>query len=112
VALEEDGWGKDPGVRFMRRVFAAIEIQQEELLDRLTIHRRDKILGPGRKAALHLFERTWAGAAGRGIGIGERDAADLYVYCLAKVLQTRGIVVPAALLPRNDAIERLMEETG
>ena len=110
--MEADEWGIDPGVQSMRRVFAAVEAGQDELLDRLTINTRDGRLGCARRIALDLFERTWAGAAGRGMQLGERDAADLYVYCLAKVLKTKGIVVPAALLPGNDAIERLMEETG
>lgn len=110
--MEADEWGKDPGVRSMRRVFAAIEAQQDELLDRLTIHARDGRLGCARRMALDLFERTRGGAAGRGVRLGERDAADLYVHCLARVLEGEGIVVPAALLPGNDVVERLMEETG
>jgi hypothetical protein len=107
--MEEDEWGKDPGVESMRRVFAAIEARQEQLLDRLSIHRRDPRLGSARRAALHLFERTWANAAGRGMQLKEQNAADLYAHCLARALRTKGIEVPPTLLPGNDAIERLME---
>jgi len=108
--VAEDEWERDPGVLFMRRAFAAIEIRQGEFLGRLNIHWTDRGLRSARSMALHLFERTWAGAAKCGLRLGEEDAADLYVHCLAKVLHTRGIKAPAASLPRNDVIKRLMEE--
>ena len=107
--MAEDEWERDPGVLSMRRVFAAIEMRQNELLNRLNIHWTDKGLGSARRMALHLFEGLWAGAADKGIRLAEKDAADLYVHCLAKVLGTRGISAPGAL-PANDVIERLMEE--
>ena len=94
----------------MRRVFAAIETLQAELLDRANVHWMDKGLRSMRKSTLYLFERIWAGAADRGVRLGEEDAADLYIHCLAKVLQTRGITVPAESLPCNDAVRRVMEE--
>jgi hypothetical protein len=94
----------------MRRVFAAIETRQAELLDRLNIHWMDRGLKVMRRTALRLFERIWAGAVDRGIRLGEEDAADLYVHCLASVLHTRGIPTPAESLPPNDVIKRLMEE--
>ena len=108
--MEEDEWEKDPGVLFMRRVFAAIETQQGELLDRLAIHWTDRGLRSARRMALHLFERIWAGAVSQGIQLAEEDAALLYVHCLARVLHTRGIVVPAESLPGNNMVKRLMEE--
>jgi len=108
--LADDEWDKDPGVLFMRRVFAAVETQQAELLGRLNIHRMDKGLRPARSMALDLFERIWARAANQGVRLGEEDAADLYVHCLAKVLHTRGIAVPAESLPVNDLIKRLTED--
>jgi hypothetical protein len=108
--VAEDEWERDPGVQFMRRVFAAIETRQGELLERLNIHWTDRGLRSARSMALHLFERTWAGAAKRGQRLGEEDAGDLYVHCLAKVFHTRGIAAPAGFLPANDVIKRLMEE--
>ncbi|MGD0657860.1 MAG: hypothetical protein ABSD38_07315 [Syntrophorhabdales bacterium] len=105
-----DEWEKDPRVLSMRRVFAAIETRQAELLDRLNIHWMDRGLKVMRRTALRLFERIWAGAVDRGIRLGEEDAADLYVHCLASVLHTRGIPTPAESLPPNDVIKRLMEE--
>ena len=94
----------------MRRVFAAIERRQAELLEQMNIDRKERGLKSMRKAALSLFERTWAGAADRGVRLGEEDAVDLYIHCLARVLHTRGISVPAESLPDNGAIRRLMEE--
>lgn len=108
MALDE--WEKDPRVRSMRRVFAAIERRQAELLERMNIDRVERGLRSMRKAALLLFERTWAGAADRGVRLGEEDAVDLYVHCLAKVLHTRGMSVPSESLPDNEAVKRLMEE--
>lgn len=103
-------WEKDPGVLFMRRVFSAIEARQAEFLDRVNILRTDRGLRSARTMALRLFEQTWAGAANRGVRLGEEDAADLYVHCLAKVLHTRGIVVPVGSLHAGDVIKRLIEE--
>ena len=108
--MAEDEWEKDPGVLSMRRVFAAIEMRQNELLNRLNLHWTDKGLKSARRMALHLFERTWAGAADQGVRLIEEDAADLYVLCLAKVLSTRGIAMPAGSLPGKEVVKRLMEE--
>ncbi|HUJ68424.1 MAG TPA: hypothetical protein VLW86_02820 [Syntrophorhabdales bacterium] len=108
MALDE--WEKDPRVRSMRRVFAAIERRQAELLERMNIDRMERGLRSTRKAALLLFERTWAGAADRGVSLGEEDAVDLYIHCLAKVLHTRGMSAPSESLPDNGAVKKLMEE--
>ena len=94
----------------MRRVFAVIEARQAALLERLNIDWMDKGLRSMRNTALHLFERIWAGAADRGVSLGEEDAADLYVHCLASVLRARGISAPAESLPANDVVKGLMEE--
>jgi hypothetical protein len=108
--LGEEEWEKDPGVLSMRRVFAAIERCQAELLEQMNIDWKEKGLRSMRKAALLLFERTWAGASDRGVRLDGEDAVDLYVHCLARVLHTRGLSVPAESLPDNGAIRRLMEE--
>jgi|GEM_PF-371348 len=110
AATMEDEWGNDPSVRRMRRVFAAIEARQARLLDGLKVHRFDKRLGQWRKMALHLFEQRSAGAARAGVGLTEKDLADLYIYCLAKVLSTRGITVPKVALPDNAAVAVLVED--
>ena len=67
-----DEWEKDPRVLFMRRVFAAIETRQGELLDRLNIHWTDRGLKVSGSMALRLFERIWAGAVKGGLRLGKR----------------------------------------
>lgn len=109
AALAGDEWEKDPGVLFMRRVFSTIEARQAEFLDRANVDRTDRGLRSVRKMALSLFERAWAAAAGQGTRLSEEDAAGLYVHCLARVLHTRGIVVPAGSLPVSETVKRLME---
>ncbi len=110
--MDDDVWGRDPAVAGMRSVFAAIEAAQNRFLDALGLSRLDKRLRQWRKPALHLFEQSWAVAARRGTPLAEKDAADLYVCCLAKVLRTRGIEAPPRCLPDNPAVMRLLEEKG
>lgn len=108
--MDEDEWGRDPSVRSMRSAFAAIEAAQNRFLDGLGVGRIDKRLRQWRKMALHLFEQHSTGAAGAGVGLSEKDLADLYIYCLAKVLSTRGITVPKVALPDNAAVAVLVED--
>jgi predicted trehalose synthase len=110
--MDEDEWGRDASVRTMRSVFAAIEKAQNRFLDGVGVGRIDKRLRQWRRMALHLFEHNWAAAAGRGMSLAEKDAADLYLCCLAKVLGTRGIEVPHACVPDNPVVMRLLEEKG
>lgn len=107
---EEDQFGHDPSVRRLRRVFAAAEAGQNQLLDRLNIGRLDRRLGQWRKVALHLFERGWARATREGVHLEEEDVGHLYLFCLARALATRGIAVPGEALPANAAVARLLEE--
>lgn len=92
----------------MRSVFAAIEATQNRFLDGLGVSRLDNRLRQWRKMALHLFEKNWAVAARRGMPLAEKDAADLYLHCLAKVLGTRGIEAPRLSLPDNPAVVSLL----
>jgi len=110
--MDEDEWGRDPSVRSMRSVFAAIEASQARFLDGLGVGRIDERLRQWRKTALHLFEHTWAVAARRGMPLDEKDAADLYLCCLAKVLGTYGIQAPHPCVPDNPGVMRLLEEKG
>jgi len=110
--MDEDEWGRDPSVRSMRSVFAAIEAAQNRFLHGLGVGRTDKRLRHWRKTALHLFEQTWAVAAERGMPPAEKDAADLYLCCLAKALGTYGIQAPHPCVPDNPGVMRLLEEKG
>ncbi len=106
--MDKDEWGRDPAVAAMRSVFAAVETAQNRFLDGLGLSRVDGRLRQWRKMTLHLFERTWAAAARRGMSLSEKDAADLYLHCLARVLGTRGIEVPRPTLPDNPAVADLL----
>jgi hypothetical protein len=46
----------------------------------------------------------------RGVAENEKDAAVIYLFCLARALSMRGIDVPADALPKNTAIEKFLKE--
>ena len=79
----EDEWGRDPSVQSMRRVFSFMEEAQHGLLSRLNISRFDRRLRSIREKALGLFEQAWPLAVRHGMMMSEKDAAPLYIYCLA-----------------------------
>ena len=108
--MDEDEWGRDPSVRSMRSAFAAIEAAQNRFLDALGFSRIDKRLRQWRKMTLSLFEQGCAVAARRGMPLAEKDATDLYLCCLAKVLGTQGIEAPRGCVPDNPAMMRLLQE--
>ena len=106
----EDEWGHDPSVQSMRRVFSYMEEAQQELLRRLTISLFDQRLRHSREKALELFEQAWPLAIRQGMIISEKDAAPLYIHCLARALSLVGVEVPGALLPRDEKIIRFLQE--
>jgi hypothetical protein len=106
----EDGWGHDPSVQSMRRVFSFMEEAQQELLGRLNISLFDQRLRRARKQALELFERAWPLAVRKGMMMNEKDAAPLYIHCLAKALSLVGVEVPNELLPMDDKIIRFLQK--
>ncbi len=105
----EDKWGHDASVQGMRRVFSSMEEVQRELLLCLNISFLDRRLRRSREQALELFERTWPKAVRRGM-MGEKDAAPLYLHCLARTLRLAGVEVPEELLPRDEKILQLLKK--
>jgi hypothetical protein len=105
----EDDWGHDASVQSMRRVFSSMEEAQRELLLCLNISSLDRRLRHTREQALELFERSWPKAARRGM-MGEKDAAPLYLHCLARTLRLAGVEVPEELLPRDEKITHLLKK--
>ena len=105
----EDEWGRDPSVQSMRRVFSSIEEAQQEFLLCLNISCFDRRLRRSREQALELFERTWPKAVRRGM-MSEKDAASLYVHCLARTLRLAGVEVPGELLPRDEKVIRFLQK--
>ncbi len=106
----EDEWGHDPSVQRMRRVFFSIEEAQRELLICLNISFLDGRLRRSREQALELFERTWSKAIRKGT-MGEKDAAPLYLHCLARTLRSAGVEVSEEFLPRDEAIVHLLRKS-
>jgi hypothetical protein len=106
----EDEWGQDPSVQSMRRVFSFMEEAQQQLLRDLNISLFDQRLRFGRQQALELFEQAWPLAIKKGIITGEKDAAPLYLHCLARALKLARIEVPNELLPKDEKIIRLLQK--
>jgi hypothetical protein len=105
----QDEWGHDASVQSMRRVFSSMEEAQRELLLCLNISFLDRRLRRSREQALGLFERTWSKAVRRGM-MSEKDAAPLYVHCLARTLRLVAVEVPEELLPRDEKIIRFLQK--
>ena len=106
----EDKWGHDPSVQSMRRVFSSMEEAHQELLGHLNISLFDKRVRKVREKALGYFEQVWPLAVRQGIITNEKDAAPLYIHCLAKALSSVGIEVPNELLPTDGKIIRFLQK--
>jgi hypothetical protein len=84
----QDEWGRDPRVRRMRQVFAAMEDAHREILWRTGLSAFDPRLRSWRERALAVFEGAWV----REIRAGrEDDVGALYARCLGEVLADDGI---------------------
>jgi hypothetical protein len=94
----------------MRRVFAAMEARQEQILRAAGISPLDGRLGQLRKTALRMFEERWAESAHSGANLTEEDVIDLYIHCLATVLEKDCITVPSDLLRANPVVDHLVEK--
>jgi len=105
----KDEWSHDASVQSMRRVFSSMEEAQRKLLLCLNISFLDRRLRRSREQALELFERTWPKAVRRGT-MGEKDAAPLYLHCLAQTLRLVGVEVPEELLPRDEKIIHFLKK--
>jgi hypothetical protein len=106
----EDEWGYDPSVQSMRRVFSLMGEAQQELLRRLNISLFDQRLRRVRRQALELFERAWPLAIRQGMIMSEKDAAPIYIHCLARALSLVGVEVPNELLPKDEKIIHFLQE--
>ena len=106
----EDQFGRDPQVRYLRQVFAKMEQKQGELLGRIGVSLTDYRLRRAREAALKSFEKAWMLAGRKGTVETEDEIGDLYVLCLAKVLEGNRISVPGEFLPKNPKINDVIKE--
>ena len=105
-----DEWGKDPSAQILRKVFKGMEKAQHELLKRLDILPYDLRIRRWRDQALALFERSWGVANRMGITIDEQTASAVYVHCLAKIMASEGINIPAGMLPEATCVESIFRE--
>jgi hypothetical protein len=106
----DDGWGRDPSVQGMRRVFAMMEEKQREFLATMGISPLDSRFRAWRQNALRFFEEAWGKAAGRGENLGERRLADLYCACFACILEKAGLSVPPSAFPSDEGAIRIARD--
>jgi hypothetical protein len=105
-----DEWGRDPGVRFMRRVFAEMETASRALLEASGIPRLEPRLRGWRERALGLFEHAWVEAAGRGLEMSAERAAAIYAACLARIMISEGVVLGKRDFSGDREVEDLLKE--
>jgi len=108
--MEPDEWGKDPQVRFLRRVFSRIEDAQKGLLDKIGISLFDERLKRIRDEALTIFERAWAMALRKGMNLEEKDLVHLYIFSFAYVLERYKIFLPQDILPSDESMKKIVFE--
>ncbi len=108
--IDLDQWEKDPSVQIMRRVFKGMEKAQHELFKGLSIAPYDLRIRRWREQALALFERTWGTASQMGITVDEHTASSIYIHCLAKIMGSEGIRIPAGILPDAQKELRVLKE--
>jgi len=110
AATQGDEWGRDPSVRAMRRVFAAMENEQKEFINNLGLSPFDHRMRRWRERALAAFDASWARSARGGMELSEEEAGVLYVHCLGKIMTREGVDVPAETLPRSEKLVKLLRE--
>ena len=108
--MREHDWGKDPSVRAMRRVFAAMEAAQKEFTQNLGVSPYDQRLRRWRERALAAFEASWARSARAGMELTETEAGALYVHCLGKIMSREGVEVPPEILPQSGKLNKILRE--
>jgi len=110
VTARDDEWGRDPSVRAMRKVFAAMETAQKNLIATLSMSPLDPRLRRWRERALAAFEASWARSARAGMELSESEAGALYVHCLGKIMTREGVEVPPEILPRSEKLKKILRE--
>ncbi|MHB8110254.1 MAG: hypothetical protein ACYDHW_09495 [Syntrophorhabdaceae bacterium] len=107
-----DTFDRDPQVRYMRRIFSAIENAQNGFLAAINIRPDDARLRPVRETALKSFERSWMLIAGRVNGSDIEAASTVYLICLARALSSKNIPVPdnPISLSWDPYLEKMVDE--
>jgi len=105
-----DNFGRDPQIRYMRRIFASLEEAQDKFLGLAKISPADGRLRQAREQALKLFERSWIAVLQRTDAAADDIAADIYLICLEKALTPSGFKVPEDLLSQRSDLRKLVDE--
>jgi hypothetical protein len=105
-----DTFGRDPQVRYMRRIFASLEEAQNTFLGSAHISPAEGRLRQVREHALKMFERSWFACLERTNAAADDIAVDIYLICLGKALIQSGFDVPDDVLPRRDDLRKLVDE--
>ena len=93
-----DEWGRDPSVKAMRRIFKAMEISLNDLIEQLNISPFDYRIRGWLDQALAKYERAWGEASRRGVDMDEKMASAVYVHCLVKIIGSEGIKISESLI--------------
>lgn len=109
---QTDDWGRDPGVKAMRRVFARMESSQKAFLASLGISPHDPRLRSWREKTLKSFERAWADMAKRRVDMDEDRAGALYVHLLAGVMASEGVPIEAGRIQEDRDVKKFLQEVG
>lgn len=105
-----DEWESDPSVRAMRKVFEGMEMVLKQILGGMNIAPHDRRIRAWQEKALAVFERSWGVASQMGIRMDERVAPGVYAHCLANIISSEGVEVPAGLLPEQDEVIKILHE--
>lgn len=108
--MDKDEWGKNSGVREMRRVFSGMEAAVDQILQELAISPYDRRIRGWLELTLPKFEKAWHIGRQMGLRLDENEVSLVYAHCLAKVIASTGINIPEGLLPAEDKIQKLVSE--
>jgi hypothetical protein len=112
MVTQTDDWGRDPGVRAMRKVFAQMERSQGAFLQSLGIAPHDARLRLWREKTLGMFEKSWAEMTRRRVNMDEERVGSLYVHLLARVMTSEGVSIGPGVLKEDRDMEKLLWEVG
>lgn len=105
-----DDWARDPHVRAMRPIFAAMETAQKSFLKNAGIDPWMQNLSFIRAQARNFFEKAWPQALQAGKAREPKEASGLYILCLAHALLKAGIDPAAPLPPEAEAMQDFMQK--
>lgn len=105
-----DEWGHDPTVQRVRRLFALMESEQDSLLKELELPSSDTRLRHCRETALGMYEKACGHAAAKRLAWDENAYAAIYIGCLLREMEKRGIRIPDRVLATHRHHTDLLQE--